>query len=213
MTNNPVSHPALHHFQTNDNVLQVNGRSVVDLAAQLGTPFYAYDSALMSARVATLRAALPKAMHLHYAMKANPMPEVVNHMAQQVDGLDVASAGELSVALTSGAAPHNISFAGPGKRDEELASAIRAGVTLNVESAGELMRIDRIGTRFGIRPQVAIRVNPDFELKSSGMKMGGGPKQFGIDAEQVPQILQQLGALDCAFRGFHIFCRSQNLRH
>lgn len=213
MSRSPVQHIPMTQFKTDANVLQVNGRSVLDLADQLGTPFYAYDSSLMTARVETLRKVLPQSIHLHYAMKANPMPEVVNYMAQLVDGLDVASHGELEVALRSGTAPHNISFAGPGKRDEELDAAINAGVTINVESEGELARIDRIGSRLGIRPQVAIRVNPDFELKSSGMKMGGGPKQFGIDAERVPLVLEALGSLDCTFRGFHIFSGSQNLRH
>jgi len=203
----------MDQFKTDQNCLLVNGRSVMDLAEQLGsTPFYAYDSSLMTARVQQLREILPKEIHLHYAMKANPMPAVVQHMAKLVNGLDVASQGELEIALQTSTIPKNISFAGPGKRDPELLAAIEAGITINVESEGELRRIDKIATKLGIRPQIAIRVNPDFELKSSGMKMGGGPKQFGIDAERVPSVLKSIGTMNCHFRGFHIFSGSQNLR-
>ena len=203
----------MDQFKTDQNCLLINGRSVIDLAEQLGsTPFYAYDSSLMTARVQQLREVLPKEIHLHYAMKANPMMAVVEHMAKLVDGLDVASQGELEIALQTSTLPKNISFAGPGKRDPELVAAIEAGITINVESEGELRRIDKIATKLGVRPQIAIRVNPDFELKSSGMKMGGGPKQFGIDAERVPTVLTLLGDMDCHFRGFHIFSGSQNLR-
>ncbi|MCP5214452.1 MAG: pyridoxal-dependent decarboxylase, exosortase A system-associated [Pseudomonadales bacterium] len=206
-------HVPMDQFKTDQNCLLINGRSVMDLAEQLGsTPFYAYDSSLMTARVQQLREVLPKEIHLHYAMKANPMMAVVEHMAKLVDGLDVASQGELEIALQTSTLPKNISFAGPGKRDPELVAAIEAGITINVESEGELRRIDKIATKLGVRPQIAIRVNPDFELKSSGMKMGGGPKQFGIDAERVPTVLTLLGDMDCHFRGFHIFSGSQNLR-
>jgi diaminopimelate decarboxylase len=55
-------------------------------------------------------------------------------------------------------------------------------------------------------------VNPDFELKSSGMKMGGGAKQFGVDAEQVPALLAEIGRAGLAFEGFHLFAGSQNLK-
>jgi diaminopimelate decarboxylase len=140
------------------------------------------------------------------------MPAVVDHMAAQVDGLDVASLGELQVALDSGTPAAEISFAGPGKGDRELRGAIAAGITLNLESSGELERALRIGDAIGVTPRLAVRVNPDFELKSSGMKMSGGPKPFGIDAEQVPDVLRRIGSSGAHFRGLHIFSGSQNLR-
>lgn len=192
--------------------LQIGGMPASRLAARVGsTPFYAYDRALISARVKELRAVLPAAVHLHFAMKANPMPAVVQHLAPQVDGFDVASGGELRVALDAGMSPALISFAGPGKSDTELTQAIAAGITLNAESPDEVTRIARIGAALGIAPNVAIRVNPDFELKSSGMKMSGGPKQFGVDAEAVPALLKDMKSLPIHFAGFHIFSGSQNL--
>ncbi|MYN11213.1 pyridoxal-dependent decarboxylase, exosortase A system-associated [Pseudoduganella aquatica] len=206
-------HAPLVQFPVVDDCLQIGGMPLTRLAARVGqTPFYAYDRAAMTARVAELRRHLPPEIELHYAMKANPMPAVVQHMAGLVDGIDVASGGELRVALDTTMAPLNISFAGPGKSDADLACAVAAGIVLNMESAGEMERIAAIGERLGVRPQVAVRVNPDFELKSSGMKMGGGPKQFGVDAEQVPELLARLGRLALDFHGFHIFSGSQNLK-
>ncbi len=200
-------------FAVVEDCLQIGGRSLTRLAEEIGrTPFYAYDRARLTQRVELLRSTLPGEAHLHFAIKANPMPEVVKHLAALTDGLDVASAGELRVALASGADPRTISFAGPGKGIEELREAVLAGVTLNMESETEMRRLAQIGREAGKQPRVAIRVNPDFELKTSGMKMSGGPKQFGVDAEGVPQMLAELGTLPLQFVGFHIFSGSQNLR-
>ena len=124
----------------------------------------------------------------------------------------MASAGELRVALASGMDPAEVSFAGPGKTDAELAEAVAAGIVVNLESEREMERLAAQGNAAGVRPRVAVRVNPDFELKSSGMKMGGGPKQFGVDAERVPEMLGRIGGLNLDFQGFHIFSGSQNLR-
>lgn len=207
------THTALAMANAIDDELALGNEPVSRIAERVGrTPFYVYDSAAMSRRVQELRAAMPDNVSLHYAVKANPMPAVVAHIASQVDGLDVASQGEMRVALEAGTPPGEISFAGPGKRDEELAAAVRAGITINAESAAEIERLATIGDSLGVRPHVAVRVNPDYELKSSGMKMGGGPRQFGIDAEAVPGVLRRIGGLDIHFRGFHIFSGSQNLR-
>jgi len=209
----PVRHAQNLSFPVVDNVLQVGGMLLTRLAERVGsTPFYAYDRRLLSERVAQLRAALPQDVHLHYAIKANPMPAVVQHMAGLVDGFDVASGGELKVVLDTTMPPLQISFAGPGKGERELRQAIAAGIVINLESLRELERIVMIATETGARPKVAVRVNPDFELKSSGMKMGGGPKQFGIDAELVPDLLAQMKTLPVEFWGFHIFSGSQNLK-
>ncbi len=206
-------HAPLTQFDITDDCLQIGGMSLLRLAARVGsTPFYAYDRARLTERVALLRQHLPPDIHLHYAMKANPMPAVVQHMATLVDGIDIASGGELRVALDTPMAPECVSFAGPGKSDADLSSAIAAGVVLNMESENEMERIAVIGARLAIRPRVAVRVNPDFELKSSGMKMGGGPKQFGVDAERVPAMLKRLGQLALDFEGFHIYSGSQNLK-
>lgn len=206
-------HASMKQFEVADNCLRIGGQPLVDIARQVGnTPFYAYDRKVMRTQIEQLRAALPAEIHLHYAIKANPMLEVVRYLAGITEGLDVASAGELEVALEAGAKPANISFAGPGKSDADLHAAVDSGVIINMESNAEMLRIAALAEGNPIRPRVAIRINPDFELKSAGMKMGSGPKPFGVDAECVPAMLETLGTLPLEFMGFHIFSGSQNLR-
>lgn len=204
-------HTTVDSFEIRDRCLCIGGRPVTEVMSTVaGVPAYLYDSALIERRIRQLKEALPAPISLHYAIKANPMPEVVDLISGLVDGLDLASAGELSVALESQCSPENMSFAGPGKKPFELEAAVAAGVTINVESPLELERIGALGG--SRRPRVALRINPDFELKSSGMKMSGGPKPFGIDAEQIPGVLKRLAELPVEFMGFHIFSGAQNLR-
>jgi diaminopimelate decarboxylase len=211
--NNSLVSELLKRFPVIDDCLHMGGMPLTQLAKRVGqTPFYAYDRTLINERIALLRHTLPSALQLHYAIKANPMVPVVDHMASSVDGLDVASLGELRLALDTGIPPVQISFAGPGKQPQELAAAIAAGVIINMESEHELATIVGLGDAQGQRPKVAIRVNPDFELKASGMKMAGGPKPFGIDAERVPSLLKQMAHLEVDFMGLQIFAGSQNLR-
>ncbi len=206
-------HPYQDAFARINGQIAVGGQPLDRLAARVGsTPFFAYDRALLSARVAHLRTHLPADLSLSYAVKANPMPAVVQHLASLVDGLDVASAGELQVALDTPMPARQVSFAGPGKRPEELLQAVAAGVTIELESALEARRVTEAGERLGLTPRVAIRVNPDFDLKGSGMRMGGGAQQFGVDAEQVPALLADLAGRGLDVLGFHIFAGSQNLR-
>lgn len=191
--------------------LTVAGQSLESLIdAAGGTPLFVYDSGAIAARVARLRTAFP-GVGIHYAMKANPLPALVERIAGMVDGIDIASGGELRVARAAGMVPRHISFAGPGKRDEELEAAIAAGVTLNLESEGETRRALTIAARLGMTPRLAVRVNPDFELKGSGMRMGGGAKPFGVDAERVPALVRALVDAGAEWRGFHIYAGSQSL--
>ncbi|HEY0598400.1 pyridoxal-dependent decarboxylase, exosortase A system-associated, partial [Sphingopyxis sp.] len=189
------------------------GRDRADRLADAAgdTPLFVYDSAMLAARVAEWRAAMPAEVQLHYAMKANPYAPLLAFMARLVDGFDVASGGELKAALASGMAAEHISFAGPGKRDRELEAAIAGGATLNLESVGEGERALSIASHLGVRPRLAVRVNPDFDLKGSGMKMGGGAKPFGVDAAEVPALVRRLIASRADWQGFHIFAGSQAL--
>ncbi len=199
-------------FGANDGILEVGGRPVTQWVEQAGTtPLFLYSADRLRARVAELRAAMPAELALHYAVKANPFAPLVAFMHELVDGFDIASGGELRTLLGAGIGGQDISFAGPGKRDTELEAAIVHGVTLNLESEGEARRALALGDRLGIAPRLAIRVNPDFDLKGSGMKMGGGAKPFGIDAERVPALVRTLRASGAEWRGFHIFAGSQAL--
>jgi diaminopimelate decarboxylase len=198
-------------FGAEGGMLTIGGRTVDALIAEAGdTPLFVYDFGMVRQRVARFRAAFP-AVQLHYAAKANPFEPLLRQILKLVDGLDVASAGELKLALGAGAAPEAVSFAGPGKRDAELEKAIRAGATINCESEGEAERAIAIGRRLGTRPRLAVRVNPDFEIRGSGMRMGGGAKPFGVDAERVPALARHILNADAEWRGFHIFAGSQAL--
>ncbi|WP_239805668.1 pyridoxal-dependent decarboxylase, exosortase A system-associated [Croceicoccus hydrothermalis] len=196
-------------FTTLDGELAIDGTPVSQWAGH--TPAFVYSAAMLERRVAMLRSAMPGDLAIHYAMKANPFPPLLSRMAGLVDGFDIASGGELRLAREAGVEPARISFAGPGKDDGELSDAIMAGITLNLESEGEARRAFAIGERLGIAPRLAIRVNPDFDLRGSGMKMGGGPRQFGIDAARVPALVREIVESGAHWRGFHIYAGSQAL--
>jgi diaminopimelate decarboxylase len=201
-----------HPFRTQDGVLQIGGVDLRRLLARAGrTPFYVYDRSLINARIRSLRETLPHDVELHYSIKANPMPAIVHHLADRLDGFDVASAGEMMLALDAGTPPERIGLAGPGKSQDELRRAVAAGVIIHVESATQLHLVTELGLGLGMRPRVAIRVNPDFEIGKGGMRMGGGAAPFGVDASQVPALLRELARQELAFAGFHVFWGSQCL--
>lgn len=207
-----MTSPTIAAFGAVDGELTVGGIPLGRLAHRVGsTPFFAYDRDLVRARVAMLRSVLPQRLSLGYAVKANPMPALVHLLASLVDTLDVASAQEMRVALDTGKSAGKVSFAGPGKTDDELSQAVASGVTIEIESLGEGRRAVTAGERVGVRPRLAVRVNPDFAVRGSGMRLSGGPQQFGIDAEQVPRVLVELDRAGAELVGFHVFAGSQNL--
>jgi diaminopimelate decarboxylase len=196
-----------------DGELAIGGRTVTSLVAEAGdTPLFVYSTEHLRTRVADLRAAMPKRLAIHYAMKGNPYPPLLTLMNTLVDGFDLASGGEMALAMAAGVDPSAMSFAGPGKRDRELEAAIQAGVTLNLESENEAQRALAIAKRLGLRPRLAVRVNPSFDLKGSGMKMGGGAKPFGVDADRVPALVRSLIDAGADWRGYHIYAGSQALK-
>ncbi|WP_333837747.1 pyridoxal-dependent decarboxylase, exosortase A system-associated [Novosphingobium sp.] len=203
--------PIPPHFASAGNDLLIGGRTAQSLAEAHGTPLFVYDAGAVRARVAALRAALPARIRLHYAVKANPFGPLLALLDGLVDGFDIASAGELAIIAAQGIDPARAGFAGPGKRDSELAAAIAAGVTLHCESAREVERALAVAPSAGKRARLAIRVNPDFDLRGSGMKMGGGARQFGLDAERVPELARHIAHSEAEWRGFHIFAGSQAL--
>ncbi|RIV88719.1 pyridoxal-dependent decarboxylase, exosortase A system-associated [Aurantiacibacter zhengii] len=204
--------PIPPEFSAIDGELAIGGRRASALVKEAGdTPLFVYSREIIEHQIAGLRKVMPERLNIHYAMKANPYGPLLEFLADLVDGLDIASSGELEQAREAGYLPREISFAGPGKRDRELWAAIRAGVTLNIESENEAQRALQMGKELGVIPRMAIRVNPTFELRGSGMKMGGGAKPFGVDADRVPDLARRIVDAGANWRGFHIYSGSQAL--
>ncbi len=180
------------------------------------TPAYVYNLNVISAEVNRVRAVLPAAIRLHYAIKANPHPAILQHLATRVDGFDCASLKEMQqVAAHAPALIAQTSIAGPAKSDAELAFALAHNILINVESQGELLRISGLANQSAQIARIALRINPPFELKGSGMKMGGGARPFGIDSEQIPALINLIQS-DAKLKqtidleGFHLYVGSQN---
>lgn len=199
-------------FAAIEGELAIGGRKAGAWLAEAGDgPLFVYSGAMIAERVALLRRAMPRRLHLDYAVKANPFGPVLALLAGLVDGFDIASAGELALVQGQAIAADRLAFAGPGKRDAELHAAIAAGVVLHCESASEVERALTQGEALGIAPRLALRVNPDFELGGAGMRMGGGARPFGIDWAQVPALARRVIASGCDWQGLHIYAGSQSL--
>jgi len=195
-----------------DATLRIGGWSADELIDQAGgTPLFAYDNNIVGGQVARFRAAMPDGLALHYAVKANPYDPLLRFLARYVDGFDIASAGELQALKNADVDSLPVSFAGPGKRDEEIEGAIAGGVTLNVESEGEAERALAIAELVGRQPKIAVRVNPPFGIKGAGMKMGGLASPFGVDADRAAALVKLVIERGGEWRGLHIFAGSQVL--
>src|SRR5262245_36048029 len=200
-------------FSASTAELIVGGIAISKLAEKYGTPLFVYDASLIDRQLNALRAALPAEFDIHYSVKANPNPAIISHLLAKGCGLEIASAGELVQAIAAGGAPERIVFAGPGKTDRELESALCHGIAeVHIESEPEAKRLRAICTRHGIRRRVAVRVNPTSEVQGGAMRMGGKPAPFGVDEEKLHPFVDMLldePAFD--FRGVHIFAGTQIL--
>jgi diaminopimelate decarboxylase len=158
------------------------------LAARFGTPYYAYDLDVVTAQVDALRAVLPASFDLAYAVKANPLLAVLGHLAGLGLGADVASGGELAHVGRAGFAPGRVVFSGPGKRDEELAAAVEAGVrAVTVESRGELRRLEAIAAARGRSQPVLLRLSMSAAGRDERVRIIGdrGAGKFGMDLDDL----------------------------
>jgi len=166
---------------------------------------YVYDTQALRALAASVRSALPAGTVVLYAVKANGHPAVVRTLAEACDGLEVASGGELDLAVTAGA--RRIAFGGPAKTDAELAAAVAAGAWINVESAHEMRRLARIGGA-----TISIRVNRASAALPGTLAMTGVPTPFGVDAAQLPEVLALAATLPgIRVAGFHLHAVSNDL--
>lgn len=201
-----------HFSAAEDGQLVIGGRPVLDLVEEAGgTPLFVYDNDIIGGQIAALRAAMPDGLALYYSVTANPYEPLLNFIGRYVEGFRVVSRGELEHLKRAGLAGIGMTFAGPGKRDDELEAGIAAGATISVESEGEAERAIRAGERVGIQPKLAVRVNPPFSLEGGRVSMGARPSPFGVDAERAPSLVEGLIEAGVDWRGLHIFAAAQCL--
>jgi len=177
--------------------LVCDGVPLAAIAAAEGTPLYVYSAAVFRERYRAIDGAFNGYPHaLHYALKANSALAIARLLHGLGSSVDANSVWEIEVARRAGFEPSQIVFTGVGKTPEELESAVGLGVkAINVESAGELARLEAIGSRLGRAVRVAIRVNPDIDAKShphisTGLKIN----KFGVPLDDARALLQTLKA-------------------
>src|SRR5689334_20237854 len=199
--------PIPPHFSTNDaGELMIGGMSLDEVISEAGgTPLFVYDNNIVGGQIAALRAAMPDGLAVYYSVTANPYEPLLNFLGRYVEGFRVVSRGELEHLKHAGLAGIPMTFAGPGKRDDELEAGISAGATISVESEGEAQRAILAAERVGIQPKIAVRVNPPFTIDNGRIAMGARPTPFGVDAERVPALVHGLIEADVDWRGLHIF--------
>jgi diaminopimelate decarboxylase len=187
-----------------------SGIPVSRIAEEYGTPFYLYHGEMISERVRRVHESL--GTEVSYSLKANPSLGVCQLIASEREaGAEVASSGELAVALAAGFEPEDIVFAGPGKTDDELGRAVNEGIfAVNVESLGEIDRLAGIAREAGKSIGVGLRINPEAQLMGSGMRMGGTVGQFGMDQTELGEAVRKtLGRDELTLRGVHVYTATQ----
>jgi diaminopimelate decarboxylase len=171
---------------------------VARIADAVGTPFYLYSAAALSARYRAFAEAFePVRPLICYAVKANSNLAVLRVFARLGAGADVVSEGELRRALLAGIPPQRIVFSGVGKTGDELAAALAAGIhQINVESIPELRRLSEIAAARGATARIAIRVNPDVDaLTHAKISTGKKENKFGIDIDEAVDAYRLAGDL------------------
>ncbi len=202
----------LDHFGQSDNSLLIGNFKITDINVRgYSTPIYIYSKAVIKSKFSLLRSLLAPEYSIYYSIKANPNKELISYIAQFADGFDVSSIYELDIALETGISSEKICFTGPGKSIGELERAIQSNVLISVESKLEIERIIQLETSSSLTPRLLIRVNPDFTQRRAGMKMASGSSPFGIDEEQLPEIIDWINSTTVHLEGFHIYTGSQIL--
>lgn len=201
-----------NYFGISDGQLVIGDVKVKEIIDRYSTPFFVYLPSISRNRVSDLRKAIPDTK-IFYAMKANPTPAILKIFIDEGCGIEIASGGELFLALKCGCPASKIVFAGPGKKDEELNAAIDAGVlNINIESMNEIDRIAKLAGKHRKKVSVSIRVNPSDVITGGAMIMGGKATAFGIDEDFIYQAVD--GVLDSpelVFSGLHFFSGTQIL--
>lgn len=185
-------------FRYKENELYCEDVALSELTEEFGTPLYVYSRSQMLQNFRAIEAPLAEIDHvLCYALKANANGALLKILAKEGAGADVVSAGELNLALRAGFPSEKITFAGVGKREDEIEYALKSGIfSINAESAQELQVISLVALRLGTRARISIRVNPDIDAQShpyitTGLKQN----KFGIPAEEALNLFKYAASL------------------
>ncbi len=209
---NHVARIVARHFQVRDNELLIGGILVSHLIEEFGSPLFVYDQSVIESKIKDLSDLLPGTFDLFYSIKANPNAMLLKCFLQNDCGLEVASAGELFQALNAGCSPDRLIFAGPGKTPDELAAAFQANIReIHVESIEEARCLSELASRRNRKAAIALRVNP-VESSGGAMRMGGIASPFGIDEENLDDVLSEVNSLaGIEMVGVHLFMGTQIL--
>ena len=204
-----------NYFKSNGSELLVGDVPVTEIIKEFGTPIFIYDQEILSSKLDLLRKTFTNKFQIYYSIKANPNPEIIKFFVSRDCGLEIASSGELALALKSGCSSENILFAGPGKTFNELESAIDQNIgEIHVESFQELDRIAQIAKSRKVEVQVTLRINPKEEAQGGAMRMGGKPAPFGFDEELLDEVIGKIKVeKQLEFTGIHLFTGTQILDH
>jgi diaminopimelate decarboxylase len=208
-----VGHPLAEHLDLSANELRVEGVPIGRIIADHKTPLFVYSEQVLDAKWRVLRKALPPEFAIYYSIKANPNPILAGLFVAKDCGLEIASAGEFTLATRAGCAANKMLFAGPGKGADELEGVLLGGIgEIHLESLMEADRVGEICRRIGRRARVAIRVNPGADAQGGAMRMGGKAAPFGVDEEQLPGVLDQVESIDgIDLQGLHFYLGTQIL--
>jgi len=200
-------------FAYRDGELHAEGVALSAIAERFGTPCYVYSRAAIEAAYRAYDGAFAGTAHLVcYAMKANPNLAILNLLARLGSGFDIVSGGELARVIAAGGDPRKVVFSGVGKSEAEMAQALEAGILcFNVESAGELDRLDAVAGRLRMRAPVSFRVNPDVDPKTHPyIATGLKESKFGVAFADAPALYQRAARLpNIAVHGLDIHIGSQ----
>jgi diaminopimelate decarboxylase len=183
--------------------MRVAGLDAAELAGRFGTPLYVYDLDGVTRSYQRLTGILPAGCRVLYSLKANPHPDVVRHLAGLGAGADVSSEHELTVALAAGVDPHAILYTGPAPTDAEYERAAAAGVTVSVESAVALGRLQLVA---GSAVRALVRVN--LRPAASAITMAGGA-HFGCLLDELDEMVALAATGRVELVGVHSFIGSQ----
>lgn len=187
----------------------------VDRFQTIETPFYYYDMALLDETLRAVKAEGPDSNFcVHYAVKANTNPVIMEQISRAGLGADCVSGGEILAAIAAGFRPDRIMFAGVGKSDKEINIALDAGIQcFNVESLAELEVIDTLAGVRGVCAPVALRVNPNVGAHThTYITTGRQEDKFGIDIRDIDSALERVACLQhVRLMGLHFHIGSQIL--